>query len=147
MPHVAEHFYGTGLANTLSGLSDFVQGKKTLGTYWIAYQGESPFAFLITSKVDPSDEHFGKYCNKDTRGITLDLAIGDVNFLGKGLANPLIHTFLEEMFPEVTDVFIDPSQDNERAIHVYKKAGFEVIGEFIAPWAPKPHYQMRKRMK
>jgi RimJ/RimL family protein N-acetyltransferase len=40
-------------------------------------------------------------------------------------------------------VLIDPEISNERAVHVYKKAGFEIIGEFIAPWHPVPHYKMK----
>lgn len=32
---------------------------------------------------------------------------------------------------------------NERAVHVYKKAGFEIIGEFIASWYPVQHYKMQ----
>jgi len=32
-------------------------------------------------------------------------------------------------------------------VHVYQKAGFKIIGEFIASWHPVPHYQMELRME
>jgi RimJ/RimL family protein N-acetyltransferase len=44
-------------------------------------------------------------------------------------------------------VLIDPEATNTRAIHVYKKIGFKIVGEFIASWHPVPHYQMELNMK
>ena len=44
-------------------------------------------------------------------------------------------------------VLIDPEATNKRAIHVYQKVGFKIIGEFIASWHPVPHYQMELYMK
>jgi RimJ/RimL family protein N-acetyltransferase len=43
-------------------------------------------------------------------------------------------------------VLIDPETSNTRAIHVYKKVGFKITGEFIASWHPVPHYQMELDM-
>ncbi len=51
------------------------------------------------------------------------------------------------MLPNVKRVLIDPEATNKRAIHVYKKVGFKIIGEFIASWHPVPHYQMELYMK
>ena len=50
-------------------------------------------------------------------------------------------------FPNVKRVLIDPEAANKRAIHVYQKAGFKIIGEFIASWHPVPHYQMELYME
>jgi RimJ/RimL family protein N-acetyltransferase len=44
-------------------------------------------------------------------------------------------------------VLIDPEATNTRAIHVYQKVGFKIVGEFIASWHPVPHYQMELHMK
>lgn len=131
--YISEWIHGVGLQNTLSGLEKFFQGIID-ATYWIASIGSTPFAFLITA---PGGE--------DT--ITLDLFICDANYLGKGLAVPMIHEFLISQFPLVKRVLIDPEATNVRAIHVYQKAGFKVIGEFIASWHPVPHYQMELFMK
>ena len=79
--------------------------------------------------------------------ITLDLFICDVDYLGKGISVPMIRKFLVTHFSEVKRVLIDPEMTNTRAIHVYQKVGFKIIGEFIASWHPVPHYQMELYMK
>ncbi len=131
--YIAKWIHGAGLQNTLNGLEKFFQGKTTT-TYWIGYDGEIPFAFLITS---PEGDD----------ATTLDLFICDPNYLGKGLAVPMIRTFLKTHFSHVKRVLIDPEATNTRAIHVYQKVGFKITGEFIASWHPVPHYQMELQMK
>lgn len=134
--HIKEWLHGVGLQNTLTGLEKFFKGGYST-TYWIGYDRETPFAFLITS---PEGED----------AITLDLFICDLKYLGKGLAVPMIREFLVSQFPHTKRVLIDPEATNARAIHVYQKVGFKIIGEFIASWHPVPHYQMElftKNMK
>jgi RimJ/RimL family protein N-acetyltransferase len=78
---------------------------------------------------------------------TLDLFICDLNYLGRGIAVPMIKEFLRSQFPHVKRVLIDPEATNTRAIHVYQKVGFKIVGEFIASWHPVPHYQMELLMR
>jgi RimJ/RimL family protein N-acetyltransferase len=73
--------------------------------------------------------------------LPLDLFICELNYLGKGIAVPMIQEFLISHFSNVKRVLIDPEATNKRAIHVYQKVGFKIIGEFIASWHPVPHYQ------
>lgn len=127
-PHIKEWLHGVGLQNTLNGLEEFFRGKFFI-SYWIGYIDDVPFAFLITSPE-----------GKD--GITLDLFICDLNYIGKGLAAPMIREFLRSKFPKIKKVFIDPEATNTKAIHVYEKVGFRIIGEFTASWHPVPHYHM-----
>ncbi len=131
--YIGEWIHGVGLQNTHNGLERFFQGDSEV-TYWIGYDKTIPFAFLITSFED-----------KET--ITLDLFICDLNYLGKGLAAPMIREFLISQFPDIKRVLIDPEATNARAIHVYQKVGFKIIGEFIASWHPVPHYQMELDVK
>lgn len=131
--HIKEWMHGVGLQNTLNGLEKFFQGTSTT-TYWIGYDKDIPFALLITS---PEGED----------AITLDLFICDTNYLGRGLAVPMIHEFLTSQFSQVKRVLIDPEATNARAIHVYQKLGFKITGEFIASWHPVPHYQMELNMQ
>lgn len=131
--HIKEWMHGVGLQNTLNGLEKFFQGKSDT-TYWIGYDKNIPFAFLITS-LERND------------AITLDLFICDLNYLGKGIAVPMIREFLIKHFSNMKKVLIDPEAANERAIHVYQKVGFKIIGEFISNWHPVPHYQMELDMK
>jgi RimJ/RimL family protein N-acetyltransferase len=131
--HIKEWMHGAGLQNTLNGLERFFQ-RKSSTTYWIGYDSDIPFAFLITS---PESED----------AITLDVFICDLDYLGQGLAAPMIRKFLTDHFSHVKRVLIDPEATNSRAIHVYKKVGFEIIGEFIASWHPVLHYQMELQME
>lgn len=55
----------------------------------------------------------------------------------------MIHEFIVSQFSDSKIVLIDPEISNARAVHVYKKAGFKMSGEFIASWHPVPHYNMR----
>lgn len=131
--YIREWIHGIGLQNTLNGLEKFFQGISDT-TYWIGYDQDIPFAFLITSSE-----------GKDA--ITLDLFICNLNYLGKSLSVPMIQEFLITHFPHVKRVLIDPEATNARAVHVYQKTGFKIIGEFIASWHPVPHYQMELHMK
>src|SRR5438876_775686 len=105
--HIREWLHGAGLQSTLNGLEKFWAGQSTT-TYWIGYDGPTPFAFLITSP-------------EGNDAITLDLFICDLNYLGRGLSVPMIRAFLLSQFPHVKRVLIDPEATNARAIHVYKK--------------------------
>lgn len=131
-PHIKEWIHGVGLQNTLNGLEKFFQGEYNT-TYWIAYDKDTPFAFLITSP-------------EGNDATTLDVFICNRNYLGKGIAVPMIREFLICQFPNVKRVLIDPEATNKRAIHVYQKVGFKITREFIASWHPVPHYQMELYM-
>ncbi len=131
--HIKEWMHGVGLQNTLNGLEKFFLGESTT-TYWIGYDKDTPFAFLITS---PEGED----------ATTLDLFICDLNYLGKGIAVPMIKEFLRSQFSHMKRVLIDPEATNARAIHVYQKVGFKIVAEFIASWHPVPHYQMELLMR
>ena len=128
--HIKEWVHGIGLQNTLTGIEKFFQGTSSK-TYWIGYDKETPFAFLITA---PSGED----------AITLDLFICDLNYLGKGLSVPMIREFLLGRFPHVQKILIDPEATNRRAIHVYQKVGFKIVEEFIASWHPEECFLRRK---
>ena len=60
--------------------------------------------------------------------------IGNLKFLGQGLAAPTLQAFTEFMknsIDRTIDTFIiDPKENNPRAIHVYQKAGFILIKKF-----------------
>jgi 2-polyprenyl-3-methyl-5-hydroxy-6-metoxy-1,4-benzoquinol methylase len=145
-PYVAKWFYGDGLANTLRGIDAFIAGSSD-AKYWLACDGNRPFAFLITSLVKKPEDELSKWCIAKGTTITLDMLIGEEDYLGKKLSNILIREFLLTEFPDVEEVLIDPEVSNSRAVHVYEKAGFKILGEFIPSHSPHPHYMMRLEMK
>jgi len=131
--YIKEWIHGVGLQNTLNGLEKFFRGESDT-TYWIGYDEDIPFAFLITSP-------------EGNDAITLDLFICNLNYLGKGLSVPMIQEFLATHFSHIQRVLIDPEATNTRAIRAYQKIGFKITGKFIASWHPVPHYQMELPMK
>jgi RimJ/RimL family protein N-acetyltransferase len=145
-PHVAEWFYGKGLQNTFRHLDEFLEGTSQ-SQYWLAYDRNHPFAFFITSQVTKPNDELTRWCSEEGDAITLDMLIGDTAYLGKGLSHILIQEFLTGQFSDVVEVLIDPEATNLRAIHVYQKAGFTVVGKFIPSHSPQPHYMMRLSMK
>jgi ribosomal protein S18 acetylase RimI-like enzyme len=145
-PHVSKWWYGQGLQNTIEHLDEFLAGSSFF-QYWLAYDNNTPFAFLITSYVHKSEDEISRWCFEEGAAITLDLLIGDVNYLGKGLSHIVIQEFLLSQFPQAVEVLIDPESSNSHAIHIYKKVGFKVLGEFIPSHSPNPHYMMRLSMK
>ncbi len=142
LPHASEWFYGQGLKNTFDHLDEFLKGSSH-SQYWLAFDEDHPFAFFITSSVDKPKDPLTHFCIEKGEAITLDMLIGDVDYLGKGLSVMLIRKFIEAQFPGATEVLIDPEASNARAIHVYEKAGFKKIAEFIPTHSPNLHYMMR----
>lgn len=142
LPHVTEWFYGTGLKNTYLFLDDFLSGDRKC-TFYIAFDKDTPFALLLTSRVLKPNDELCRYCEEEGEAITLDMLIGDPGYLGRGLAAPLIDSFLAVCYPSVTEVLIEPEKTNIKAIHVYQNVGFRIIEETIPPHSPHPHWMMR----
>ena len=149
-PHVNAFYHGDGLRNTITNVKAQVEGETSAFQNWIASDDGRPFGFLMTSTIRPdkeTDSRFNKHMFPDSRAITLDLLIGEEDYLSKGLAAPMIQAFLLDKFPEVDQVFIDPEDSNLRAIHVYEKAGFKQLETFIAEWHSVPHRLMKLDME
>lgn len=145
-PHAAKWFYGQGLQNTLDHLDDFLKGASK-AEYWLGYDQEFPFVFLITSYVEKPSDVLSRWCSKEGEAITLDILIGETSYLGKGLSHIVIREFLLSQFPRVAEVLIDPEATNSHAIHIYKKVGFTILSEFIPTHSPHPHYMMHLDMQ
>lgn len=146
--HIHEWLHGDGLKNTLEDIENSLKGNA-LCQHWIALMDGKPFGYLITyeiKKTHADDYELARWCQKEGRSITLDLFIGNKEFIGKGLSVPMIQELLINHFSDVAEILIDPEASNVRAIHVYKKAGFKIIGEFIATWHPVKHLKMHLDM-
>ncbi|MBA8666786.1 acetyltransferase [Holosporaceae bacterium 'Namur'] len=63
---------------------------------------------------------------------SIDIFIGEVEFVGKGLGVGLVAKFLDEyVFSQFESIFIDPDINNKAAIHAYEKAGFKAVKQEI----------------
>ncbi|MCF6766345.1 acetyltransferase [Thiotrichales bacterium 19S3-7] len=148
--HVKEFYYGEGLENTLKNLELYCQGIRHNGRYafdhWLAYYKKQPFGFLMTSPItgpyDANDD-YNRWYDDGKNSYTLDLLIGEAAFLGKGLADKMIRSFIVSQSVNADIYLIDPEAINTKAIHVYEKVGFKKIGEFYPAFNQKRHIMMR----
>lgn len=124
---------------------NFIHGRKQhyiCGTakYWVGYIDEKPFCFILSDELLSSQKNLSdlhkKHLSKTGKTIGLDFGIGNTAFLGKGLAAPTLQAFIEYykncIDSKADTFFIDPNENNPRALHVYEKAGFKRVGNFTA---------------
>ncbi|NDD59574.1 MAG: GNAT family N-acetyltransferase, partial [Chlamydiae bacterium] len=109
-----------------------------LYSYFIAYADDQPYALLMMLKEkEEYDLPAIKKAHLSKTGSTysLDYMIGNPDFLDKGLGAKTLNAFMNYVRTEIdstTDTFfIDPEATNTRARHVYEKAGFVHVGDFI----------------
>jgi len=91
---------------------------------WIVSIAERPFAFMQDYAVHGWEDHHFAGLPKGSRGI--DQYIGDAEMIGVGHGSAFIGIRMQALFNEGAPVIAtDPHPDNERAIAVYRKLGFE----------------------
>ncbi|CEG58267.1 TPA: acetyltransferase [Legionella pneumophila] len=133
--------------------SSYADGKYV---YWIAIAHGHPFAMLMTIQETPED-HIDDiklmHLSKTGHTYGIDYMIGEQNYFGKGWGAKTLSEFIDFFRREVdasADTFlIDPASDNPRAKHVYMKAGFDHIADFVmsgdVSGAGKEHHLLIKR--
>ncbi len=124
----------------------FINGRKEpspyadgIFTYWVGSIENDPYCLLMTSEMlDEPDlpQYYREHLSKTGKTYGIDFMIGSEKHFGKGLAAPTLKAFMQylhEHHDKSIDRFmIDPAQTNPRAKHVYEKAGFHVVCEFIS---------------
>jgi RimJ/RimL family protein N-acetyltransferase len=153
-PHLKE--YWDNPEEILENFDAYLKGNKTLYEYWICSHDKTPFGLIITSdasKPDPGQkntpDHIVAWLEPEGMTLLLDFAIGEKTFLGKGFSSETLKKFAESQEPQVTAFLADPEVKNERAIHVYEKAGFVKVATFIRGkgfFKGNPHYLMKMKI-
>jgi orotate phosphoribosyltransferase len=94
-----------------------------------------PFAFVQSYGDDPPPVAWPPQL-AGTKGI--DLLIGEVEQLGRGLGPALIRQFSQGLFTDhaVPRVIADPHRANGRSVRAFEKAGFRNDGTIDTPWGP-----------
>lgn len=152
--HVKEHWDNP--EELLEDFETFLKGKKLRHEYWICSYDKQPFALLLT--IDASEPEPGQRQTSDVfipwlelEGMTLliDFAICEKSFLKKGLSSETIKKFSQTVDPHVSALLADPEVKDERAVHVYEKAGFVKVATFIRGegfFKGQPHYLMKLKI-
>ncbi len=162
-PHIMEFWDNT--QGHKDDIVNFAEGRKTpssyadgLYVYWIAYLKDEAFAMLMTiqetHKGDIGEEKL-KRLSKTGNTYGIDYMIGNPKFLGKGYGSKTLSDFVDyfrEFFDPKSDTFIiDPASDNPKAMHVYMKAGFKHVCDFMmegdVSGAGKLHHLLIKKFE
>ncbi|MBY0501614.1 MAG: GNAT family N-acetyltransferase [Alphaproteobacteria bacterium] len=144
------------IKNFLESRKNFSKSFGSIFTYWIGSIEDEPYCLLMTSEVTPAPElpkEWNPYLSKTGKTFSIGFMIGEENFLGKGLASPTLRAFTRfiryYVDPSVDTYIIDPADTNPRAKHVYEKAGFETVTEFMREsdfFKDIKHFLMIKRL-
>lgn len=144
-PHVAQWWPHDGgasqwtLADVVAKYSSYVNGYKVV-------DGIKKPIHAFVACIDNTPCGYIQYYNAYDfpRGYVLhdlpeslaaiDLFIGDAAYLGKGLGVVMIDAFLSQhVFPQFHACFVDPDIHNAAAIATFKKCGFKVVDQTVAP--------------
>lgn len=125
-PHVARWWYADiGTYEEVSAkYSAYIEGREPVEPYLILYE-DRPIGYIQSYQVSDDEEYKRLVDIEDSAGV--DLFIGEVGLLYKGLGPRLIRRFLEEIIFADTSIevcIIDPEPENRAAIRAYEKAGF-----------------------
>jgi RimJ/RimL family protein N-acetyltransferase len=142
-PHVKE-FWDNSQGHK-NDILNFIDGRKEPSTYanglyvyWVGLISEKPYSLIMTIREDPGEDRpqiKNDHLSKTGSTYSIDYMIGDKDCFGKGLGAQTLKEFItffqREIDPQADTFFIDPDVNNPRAKHVYEKAGFEHVGDFI----------------
>lgn len=127
-----------------------------LYTYWVGFVDSIPYCMimLLQERKEYDIPAIKKnYLSKYGNTYSMDFMIGNKDYLGKGLGAKTLEAFISFIrndYDNRADTFlIDPAVDNPKAKHIYMKAGFEYVGDFVmsddVSGAGKLHHLLIKR--
>ena len=129
-PELIEKKYGDYVNGSKSVNKSHGEFKKPIYAY-IIYIDNVPIGYIqyynlydFPSESCPDLSELPKSC------ASLDLYIGEVEFIGKNIGSTALSLFLEQyVFPRFDYIFVDPDITNLGAIRAYEKAGFRKAKE------------------
>lgn len=131
LPHVHE-FYDKDKENTVEAVekryAPKIKGEKPTDCYFVLSENK-PVGYIQKYFVNDWPE-LGDYLDYDDETVSIDLFIGDPDFMGKGFGSLMISEFLSQVvfeIPSVSTCMIGPEPGNKRAIKAYEKVGFRHV--------------------
>jgi len=143
-PHVLEWWSeARTLDEIIAKYTPRIDGKEDVRCFVIVH-GETPIGYIQEYPVAGSE--YARDIAEPERIVGIDLFIGEVEFLHRGLGAQIIRQFLTDFVfadPAVESCVIDPSVSNRGAIGAYEKAGFRFFKTVTNRGEPEPQHLMR----
>lgn len=131
LPHVHE-FYDKDRQNSKEDVqkryAPKIRGEKPTDCYFVLYNNK-PVAYIQKYRVNDYEE-LGPFLDYDDSVVSVDLFIGDKEYMGKGFGNMMLSKFISDILftnSDIRRVMIGPEPSNCRAIKSYQKAGFKHV--------------------
>lgn len=144
-PHVVEWWpEALSLDQIVAKYSPRIDGKEDVRCFVIVHR-DTPIGYIQEYAVEANSE-YAQHIAPAERGAGIDLFIGEIEFVHRGLGAQVIRQFLKDIvFADagVESCIIDPSISNRVAIRAYEKAGFRFLKTITNPREPEPQHLMR----
>ncbi len=143
-PHVAK-WWGAGptMESVVEKYAPRIAGREPTRCFLILYADE-PIGYIQTYRIG-SYPDYARAIALDEAAAGIDLFVGSVEHVNRGLGAPLIVQFLRTIVfddPDVESCIIGPAAGNRAAIRVYEKVGFRYVKTVQVPGEPEPEYLM-----
>jgi aminoglycoside 6'-N-acetyltransferase len=101
-----------------------VDGREPTRMHLIRLDGD-PIGWIQWYRWADYPEHAARL-GAGERTAGLDLAIGDVSAIGRGVGTRVIVTFVRRVFdePDIAAIVCDPEEANRRSVRAFARAGF-----------------------
>jgi RimJ/RimL family protein N-acetyltransferase len=147
VPEVLKWWWG-GVAPSDEAVSEkygpYTRGESLTDPYLILH-AEQPIGYIQTYRLRDYPE-YAAAVGIDEEAAGVDLLIGEVDYLHRGLGKDILRRFLRDIVfaPEdIASCIIGPSEKNAIAIRAYEKAGFRFLKTIPSENEPTPEYLMR----
>ena len=131
-PHVSR--WVGNIDRELHEIEDHILGRTSVAPYIIELDGRE-IGYIQSYDIHAENAH--PYNDQPAGTVGMDLYIGEVDCVGRGLGTVIVGDFVGRLFEAgAPRVVIDPHPDNGRAIRAYEKAGFRPLGPRNSEYGP-----------
>lgn len=135
---------GSSFDEVVSKYLPRIKGEQPTSSFVIVYNNKD-IGYIQTYMIEDYPE-YSQYVNGDESSAAIDLFIGELDCIHKGLGKHILIKFLQEYVFRLNDVkccIIGPEPKNTIAIRAYEKAGFRYYKTIQLPDEDEPEYLMR----
>lgn len=145
LPHVRRWWRDEPYDAIAVKLTRRARGAESVACFLMLY-GAAPIGYIHTYRVSDFPDDAARVGPVGENAAGVDLFIGDVRYLHRGLGAPIIRAFLRAVVfadPTVDSCLIGPDPANTVAIRAYAKAGFRYLTTIPGERPDEREYLMR----